>query len=320
VTERHGADEKPDDRRPLTGIALKVTSVAVFVAMSSFIKAAGRVPAGEIVFFRSFFAMIPILAVLALRRELLTAFHTSRPLGHVARGVVGVSSMALGFYGLTRLPLPEAIALNYAQPLIVVVFSAIFLGETIRVFRWSAVAIGFVGVFIISWPKLTLFAAGAEIGRDQAYGAMAVLSAAAISAIAMLLVRRLVATEKTSTIVLWFSLTATVCALATLPFGWESLSRDQVIFLVAAGFCGGIGQILMTESYRHADVSTIAPFEYTSILLGIGVGYIVFGDVPTGYMIVGATIVVAAGVFIIWREQRLGLERGAARKVVPPQG
>lgn len=312
--------EGPEDQRPLTGIALKVTSVAIFVAMSSFIKAAGQVPAEEIVFFRSFFAVFPILAVLAWRREILTAFHTARPFSHIVRGVVGVSSMALSFYGLTRLPLSDAIALNYAQPLIVVLFSAIFLGETIRIFRWSAVAIGFVGVFIISWPKLTLFSAGAQIGRDEAYGAMAVLTAAAISAVSMLLVRRLVKTEKTSTIVLWFSLTATVCALMTLPFGWESLSRNQVVFLVSAGFCGGIAQILMTESYRHAEMSTIAPFEYTSILLGIGVGYVVFGDVPTGHMIAGAAIVVAAGMFIIWREQRLGLERAAARKVTPPQG
>jgi drug/metabolite transporter (DMT)-like permease len=76
----------------------------------------------------------------------------------------------------------------------------------------------------------------------------------------------------------------------------------------------------MTESYRHADMSTIAPFEYTSMLLGIAIGYTVFGDVPTIHVIIGGTIVVGAGLFIIWREHRLGLERGAARRVTPPQG
>jgi drug/metabolite transporter (DMT)-like permease len=310
----------PDDRRPLTGIALKVVSVAIFVAMSAFIKAAGPVPAGQIVFYRSFFAMVPILAVLAFRRELLTAFHTKRPLGHAGRGVVGVIAMALSFWGLVRLPLPEVIAINYAQPLIVVMLSAIFLGEVVRIFRWSAVIVGLVGVFIISWPKLTLLSAGAHVGRDQAYGALAVLAAAAVSALAMLLVRRLVATEKSSTIVLWFSLTATICALVTLPFGWDELGRNQVFLLVAAGFCGGVAQVLMTESYRHADLSTIAPFEYTSMLLGIAVGYFAFGDVPTQAMLIGSAIVIASGLFIIWREHRLGLERGAARKLVPPQG
>ena len=306
-------------RNPLRGILLKVVSVAVFVAMSSFIKAAGQVPAGQIVFFRSFFAIFPILLVLSFRHELRGAFSTSRPGSHVVRGLVGVTAMALGFFALTRLPLPEAVTLNYAQPLLVVVFSAIFMGETIRIFRWSAVAIGLVGVIIISWPNLTLLTSGEGLTNDQSLGVMAALGSAAVSAVAMLLVRRLVAVERTATIVLWFSLTASIFALATIPFGWIALSPWQAAFLVAAGVCGGLGQILMTESYRHAQMSTIAPFEYTSMLLAIAVGFFVFGDLPTAHMLVGGAIVVGAGLFIIWREHRLGLERGRARKVSPPQ-
>lgn len=303
----------------MRGILLKVVSVAVFVAMSSFIKAAGQVPAGQIVFFRSFFAIFPILLVLSFRHELRGAFSTSRPGSHVVRGLVGVTAMALGFFALTRLPLPEAVTLNYAQPLLVVVFSAIFMGETIRIFRWSAVAIGLVGVIIISWPNLTLLTSGEGLTNDQSLGVMAALGSAAVSAVAMLLVRRLVAVERTATIVLWFSLTASIFALATIPFGWIALSPWQAAFLVAAGVCGGLGQILMTESYRHAQMSTIAPFEYTSMLLAIAVGFFVFGDLPTAHMLVGGAIVVGAGLFIIWREHRLGLERGRARKVSPPQ-
>jgi len=306
-------------RNPLTGILLKVTSVAVFVAMASFIKAAGQVPAGQIVFFRSFFAIFPILLVLAFRHELRGAFSTTRPGSHLMRGLVGVSSMALGFFALTRLPLPEAVTLNYAQPLLVVVFSALFMGETIRIFRWSAVVVGLIGVLIISWPNLTLFTSGQGLSNDQALGVMAALGSAAISAVAMLLVRRLVAVERTATIVLWFSMTASLFALCTIPFGWIVLTPWQVGFLIASGVCGGLGQILMTESYRHAQMSTIAPFEYTSMLLAIAVGFFVFGDLPTVYMLVGGTIVVGAGLFIIWREHRLGLERGRARKVTPPQ-
>ncbi|NMG39001.1 EamA family transporter [Chelativorans sp. ZYF759] len=306
-------------RNPLRGILLKVISVAVFVAMASFIKAAGQVPAGQIVFFRSFFAIFPILLVLFFRHELRGAFSTARPGSHVMRGLVGVTAMSLGFFALTRLPLPEAVTLNYAQPLLVVVFSAIFMGETIRIFRWSAVAVGLVGVIIISWPNLTLFTSGEGMTNDQSLGVMAALGSAAVSAVAMLLVRRLVAVERTATIVLWFSLTASIFALATIPFGWIALSVWQVTFLVASGVCGGLGQILMTESYRHAQMSTIAPFEYTSMLLAIAVGFFIFGDLPTVHMLVGGAIVVGAGLFIIWREHRLGLERGKARKVSPPQ-
>ncbi|RWL19027.1 MULTISPECIES: DMT family transporter [Mesorhizobium] len=299
---------------------LKIVSVAVFVAMSSCIKAAGTVPAGQIVFFRSFFAIFPIVVFLAFQGKLGTAFSTKRPLNHIARGVVGVCAMGLGFFALIRLPLPEAITLNYAQPLLVVVFSSIFLGEAIRVYRWSAVAVGLVGVLVISWPELTLLGSGAALGDQEVLGVIAALVAAAISAVAMLLVRNLVQSEPTATIVLWFSVTASILALLSLPFGWQALTPVQAGLLIAAGFCGGVAQILMTAAYRHAEASVVAPFEYTSMLLGIVVGYLAFGDVPTIHMLIGGLIVVAAGIFIIWRERQLGLERARTRQATPPQG
>lgn len=301
----------------LRGIALKVLSVTVFVAMSACIKAAGQLPAGQIVFFRSFFAIFPILVMLAWHGELATALRTSNPLGHIARGAVGVLSMAFTFIALTRLPLPEAIMLNYAQPLLVVVFSALFLREVVRAYRWTAVIVGLVGVVIISWPNLSL--SGGEAGPERSFGVIAAFLGATCSAVAMLLVRRLVHTERTPTIVMWFSLTATVASLLSIPFGWSPLTPSQTAFLVLAGICGGVAQILMTEAYRHAEASTVAPFEYTSMILGIVVGFLAFGDVPTLYTIVGGLIVVGAGIFIIMRERRLGLERGKARKVAPPQ-
>ncbi|MGX7872118.1 DMT family transporter [Mesorhizobium sp. ORM6] len=304
----------------LRGIALKVVSVAVFVGMSTCIKAAGTVPAGQIVFFRSFFAIFPIIAFLTFKGKLGTAFTTRRPFNHIARGVVGVCAMGLGFFALTRLPLPEAITLNYAQPLLVVMFSSIFLGEAIRVYRWSAVAVGLVGVLVISWPELTLLSSGEALDDQEVLGVIAALVAAAISAVAMLLVRNLVQTEKTATIVLWFSVTASVMALLSLPFGWQALTLSQAGLLIAAGFCGGLGQILMTSAYRHAEASVVAPFEYTSMILGVIVGYLVFGDVATLNTLVGGLIVVAAGIFIIWRERQLGLERTRTRKAALPQG
>lgn len=312
--------DPPGGHNTLTGIMLKIVSVAVFVGMSSCIKAAGTLPAGQIVFFRSFFAIFPIVVFLAFQGKLGTAFSTKRPLNHIARGVVGVCAMGLGFFALTRLPLPEAITLNYAQPLLVVVFSSIFLGEAIRVYRWSAVAVGLLGVLVISWPELTLLGSGAALGDQEVLGVIAALVAAAFSAVAMLLVRNLVQSEPTATIVLWFSVTASILALLSLPFGWQALTPVQAGLLIAAGFCGGVAQILMTAAYRHAEASVVAPFEYTSMLLGIVVGYLVFGDIPTVHMLIGGLIVVAAGIFIIWRERQLGLERARTRQAAPPQG
>lgn len=305
---------------PLKGIALKIASVAIFVAMMTSIKAAGPLPPGQIVFFRSAFAMLPVFIFLAWRRELASGFRTKRPLGHIARGLVGVTAMVLGFFGLTVLPLPDAITISYAQPLILTVLSALFLGETIRAFRWGAVAAGMVGVLIISWPKLTLLTGQSDIGQTEAFGVLAVLGSASLAAVAMTLVRRLIDTETTVSIVVWFSVTATIASLFTIPLGWEALETRQIVLLAASGICGGLAQLLMTQAYRYAPMSTVAPFEYTSMLLGIAAGYIFFADIPTSQTLVGGSIVVAAGLFIIWREHRLGIKRKGARRVMTPQG
>ncbi|MCO5730882.1 DMT family transporter [Rhizobium sp. SSA_523] len=305
-------------QNPLRGIAMKVISVIVFLAMQTCIKSAGEgIPAGQITFYRSAFALVPIFGYLAVRRELNTAFRTQSPFGHLKRGLLGVMAMACGFYGLIQLPLPDAIAIGYASPLMAVIFAALILKERVRIYRWTAVALGIFGVLIISWPKLSMFEQGG-MAASQASGALAVLLSAVIGGLAMVQTRQLVTTEKTATIVVFFSLTASVLSLISYPFGWAELGLDDKLFLVGAGFCGGLGQIFLTESYRHADVSTVAPFDYSSIILGIVIAYFLFGDVPTWQMLLGTSITVSAGIFIIYREHQLGLERKAARKASSP--
>lgn len=305
---------------PVRGIACKLISVALFVMMQVCIKASGPdVPAGQITFFRSAFAIIPIIIYLAYLHHLSTAFYTKNIFGHFKRGFFGILSMGFGFYGLTLLPLPEAIAIGYASPLLSVVFAALILGEKVRIFRWSAVCVGMVGVMIILAPKLSILQSAGMEGKE-AIGAISVLIGAALSGLAMVQVRQLVQTEKTPTIVLYFSLTGTILALLSIPFGWTWLSFEQTALLVGSGIAGGIAQIFLTESYRHAEVSTIAPFEYSSIILGSIIAFFLFGDVPTSTMLIGTSIVVAAGISIIFREHRLGLQRKAAKKVSPPVG
>lgn len=304
---------------PLRGILLKVLSVIVFLIMSTCIKLAGEgIATGEITFFRSFFAIVPILIYLGWRGQLRTAFHTQSVGGQIARGFVGIISMTLSFYGLVRLPLPDAIAIGYAMPLFSVIFAAVFLKEVLRVYRISAVVIGLIGVLIISWPDLTLVEQGD--GSGAALAALALIGAAILGALAMILVRRLVRTEKSPTIVLYFSVTASAFSLVSLPFGWPPMSYEQTMLLICAGFCGGVAQILLTESYRHAEVSVIAPFEYVSIVFGLIVSYFLFGEVPATMMLVGTAIVICSGIFIIYRERQLGLERKAMRRLVTPQG
>lgn len=303
--------------QPLRGITLKIISVCVFVAMASLIKAtADSVPPGQAVFFRSFFAIPVILVWLLMRGELSRGLGTRNPMGHVWRGVVGTTAMALGFSALGLLPLPEVTAIGYAAPILTVIFAAMFLGEEVRAFRLTAVALGMVGVMIVLSPRLS-------VGHDpisalETLGAVVALGGAVFAALAQVFVRKLVGTEDTATIVFWFSVTASVLSLVTLPWGWAVPSWSTAAMLVLAGFLGGIGQILLTSSYRHADASVVAPFEYASMLLALGVGFLVFGEVPSLTVLGGAAIIIAAGVLIIWRERKLGIERQRQREAGTP--
>lgn len=303
---------------PMRGIMLKVVSVFFFVGMATMLKATETIPSGEMVFFRSFFALLPVLGYLAWKGRLANAFATKRPLGHILRGLVGVASMSLGFFALTRLPLPEATAITYATPLLIVIFSAVLLNERVHFFRWTAVVVGLVGVVIILWPRLTVFSGGEALGNAEAVGALAALLAAVLSAFAMMAVRNLVHTERTEAIVTYFFISASVLSLLTLPFGWVWPTPQQAALLVGAGFFGGIGQLLMTSSYRHADMSVIAPFEYVSLILTIILGYFIFSDVPTLTMILGAIIIVGSGIAVILREHRLGLDRVKSKEANTP--
>lgn len=305
--------------RPLRGITYKLVSVLIFIVMSSLIKStADHVPAGQAVFFRSFFAIPVIVAWLAIRRELSTGLRTRAPLGHVWRGFAGTCAMGLGFAGLGYLPLPEVTAIGYAAPLLTVIFAAMFLGEDVRLFRMSCVFLGMVGVMIVLWPRLTFLHGGAS--HREAFGAMLVMGGAVFSALAQVFVRKMVATEQTAAIVFWFSVTASGLSLFTLPFGWVMPTPGETALLVLAGLLGGFGQIFLTSSYREADASLVAPFDYASMIFALGIGYFIFAEVPTITMLAGAALVITAGVLIIWRERRLGLERARQRKAMTPQG
>ncbi len=300
--------------QPLRGILFKILSVMTFMGMASLIKASSvDVPPGQAVFFRSFFALPILFGWLALRGELRDGWKTKNPLAHVWRGLAGTMGMGFGFTGLGLLPLPEVTAIGYAAPLLVVIFAAMFLGEEVRAFRLSAVALGLVGVLIILSPRLSV---GAEAGSRETLGAVVVLMGAMMAALAHVFVRKMVATEATAAIVFWFTITSSVLALLTLPWGWAVPSPSVVLMLIMAGLLGGIGQILMTSSYRYADASLVAPFDYTSMLLALVIGYFVFGEVPTGTMLLGAGIVILAGVLIIWRERQLGIARAQQRKAM----
>lgn len=296
--------------QPLRGILLTTSAITLFVVMTSLVKAAGRIPAGEAVFFRSFFSLPVIVAWLAARGQFPAGLRTRNWTGHALRGIAGSLAMGLGFAGLHYLPLPEVTAIRFATPILMVVFAALILGERIRLVRVSAVSVGLAGVLVVMWPRLTL--AG---GEAALFGALVTLASAVLAALAQVFIKSLTGIERTEAIAFYFAVTASVLSLATLPFGWVWPTGGEWPLMIGAGLIGGIGQILLTASYRHADASVLAPFTYVSMLWSLIIGYFVFAEAPTAPMLAGAGLIVLAGVAIILRERQLGLRRTAMRKV-----
>jgi drug/metabolite transporter (DMT)-like permease len=305
---------------PFAGIALKVLSTLVFSMMGASIKLVGsRYPTGEIMFFRAFFTLVPLTIWLAWRGEVKRVHRTNHLAGHIRRNIIGAAGMFLGFVGLTNLPLPDATAIGYAGPLLTVVFAAVLLKEVVRGYRWSAVLIGLIGVVLMLIPHMSLSIIADARQGGPALGALASLAGAACSAFAVVEVRRLSQSESTATIVFYFAIVCSGLALLSLHWGWKLPNLPDAMILIATGIFGGLGQILLTGSYRHAGISTLAPFDYTSMIWALGLGYVMFGNVPQQIVLAGAIVVISAGLFVIWRERQLGLVRRVEERIAKPR-
>ena len=246
--------------------------------------------------------------------RLRDALKTDDLFSHLRRATFGMLAMGLWFAALQRLSFPEATSIVYAAPLMMVVLAATMLGERVRIYRWSAVLIGFVGVFIILWPQVN---EGFDIfGDAAALGALLALCSAVFMSITSVFVRQLAQKESTTTIVLYFLISGSAVTLLTLPT-WVVPSWEDFAALVLIGILGGIGQLCLTQAFHHAEASLIAPFEYTSMIWVVGIGYFVFAEIPSVYVLLGGAIVIGSGIFVILRERQLGLPRDE-RKVGSP--
>ena len=300
------------------GIVLKLISAVLFAVMSALIRYLGpRYPVGEVVFYRSAFAILPVMLVYAWRGELAAIVRTERPLGQAGRGVISIIGMFCNFGALARLPLVESNAISFTSPLFSVALAALLLKERVRIYRWSAVIIGFFGVLVVlsqhlSGDELTIAMASATSLTGIAYG----MAGSLANAGTVIQTRRLTQSESTSSIVFYFSLSCALAGLVTWPFGWLTPTAGEFATLAGIGLLGGTGHIVLTESYRYASASVVAPFDYTSMVWALVLGYAIFGETPTLMIVIGSAIIAASGLFVIWREHQLGLAR--KRGVTPP--
>jgi drug/metabolite transporter (DMT)-like permease len=291
--------------RPVLGIALKVASLILFSGMTLCVKLLGKdTPSGQIIFARGVISVV-VLALIAWRTGQLHLLKTSNWRGHALRSLSGTVSMFFLFTAVTLIPLADVTAITYTSPMFLTVLAMIFLGERIHRFRWTALILGFVGVLIMIGPHLSF-------GAQGSLGSLTALGAALTAAIAMTSLRAMSGDEHAITITFYFSVTFLICAALTAIQGWPMPTATESVLIVLAGLFGVFGQLLMTYSYRYAEASTIAPLEYTSMIMAITLGYLFFDEIPTTSIWIGAPIVITAGSIVLWREHAL------KKRISPP--
>ena len=278
------------------GIALRVAAMFCMAGLAALVKwCSGRgVPVLEIIFFRNFFAFVPVLAYV-WRTSGFGVLKTRRPLGHLTRSTMGLTGMVCGFTAVGLLPLTQSTALSFSAPLFMTALSALVLREPVGRHRWAAVAIGFVGVLIMVHPDPT---------RMVSVGTLFALAGAVGTAGAMTAIREIGRTEPGPTIVFYFTLAGAVLGLASLPFGWVIPDASTLALLIAAGLVGGVGQLFLTEALRRAPVAVVAPFDYTQLVWASLLGFLVWGETPKWTTLAGAAVVAASGLYILYRETR----------------
>ncbi len=285
---RHRADSI------LPAIRLRLTSVALFGLMNAAIKLAevhGAV-LGEIMFWRQFGAAALVLGVIAAGPG-FASLKTKRRGAHVSRATVGLVSMALTFAALTILPLAEATTIGFSMPIFATILGAVVLGEPTGWRRWAAVLTGFAGVLIVAQPS------GSNIPLT---GALCGLSAAALTAVVSILLRQIGRTEAPLTTVFWFS----ALSLVPLAIVYAIYARSHPpltwLLLVSIGLLGGAAQIAMTDSLRLGAVSAVVPMDYTALLWATLLGWLLFDRLPAPATWIGAPVIIASGLYIVWRE------------------
>lgn len=266
--------------------------------MAGLVKAASAMPMGQVLFARSII-LVPIVLVILASQKRLGDLKTAHPGKHLARALLGFAGLAFWFMALRFLPLTEVTALLYLGPVLNVLFAGFLLKETIGWAQAGAVAVGLIGMAVIMVPQLD-----GDYDQFALIGAGLCLLNAVTFSLSLVQIRQMTFTEKTITIVFYYSLFSSLFSLMTLPFGWVVPSQEHLLILLGIGALGGFGQYLMTAAYRRASLSILAPFEYLTLLWATLIALVFFGEFPPPTTILGGLIVAAAGLTVVYRVSR----------------
>lgn len=278
------------------GIMARVAATLTIAMMAASAKLAHQSGANavEIIFYRQFFSL-PLIMLWILIGPGIGSLVTTRPRAHLTRAMIGITATVAVFMAILMLPLAEATAINFVSPLFATLLAALVLREHVGVHRWTAMAIGFVGVLLMTLSAAT--------GDAPVAGIVVALIAAFLAAAVSITVRQLGSTEPPTTIVFWFATFATIAT--ALPMPWHAQAHDAGTWALLAllGTLGGFTQILMAISLRFAPVGATAPFDYIQLLWATLLGWMIWDMLPDGWTIAGAVLIAGSGLYTFHRER-----------------
>jgi drug/metabolite transporter (DMT)-like permease len=292
MTDSHSHDRRAN----LRGIGFMLFAVAAFAALDAALKVlAGHYPPMQVAALRGL-SSLPIVLVWALATVPIAALWRIRWPLHLLRGAISIGMLAAFAYALRRMGLAEAYAIFFVAPLLITALAAPILGERVGAARWLAIAVGLIGVLVILRPS------GAGMAGAGLAG-LAVLGTALAYAISALTVRVLARSDSTQAMVLWMTALLALGAGASALPDWQPLQWEHALPIGLMAVAGSLGQYAVTEAFRHGEASVVAPFEYTALLWGIALDALFWQLRPHAHMLVGAAIVIGAGIYLIRREQ-----------------
>lgn len=284
-----------------TGIALRIGATFFFTVMVVFVKLlADEVPLGQVVFFRSAVALVPLVLYLMWTGDFPGGLRTRRPFAHVARCLLGCTALFASFASLKYLPLAHASIIGYLAPVMAVVLARFLLGERVNGIRWFAVVLGFMGMLVLVLPEVT----AASVDRLYLIGVGLALAMAVFTAGAKIQIRSLAQTENAGAIAFYFALTCSVAGALSVFWGWIQPSPLQLAYLCGAGIAGGVAHIMMTLALQHNEISKLAPFEYLSLVFAVIADFALFGLIPQGAFYVSTLMILAAMWAITFKDRR----------------
>jgi drug/metabolite transporter (DMT)-like permease len=278
--------------RPTLGIVLMLSGIAGFAVMDALVKwLTADYSVVQVAALRSWFGL-PLLCLVALRGSGLRGLKTKRPLVHGGRFLLVLGLSLSFFWALSQMKLADAIAITFAAPIFITALSVPLLREAVGLHRWFAVGAGFVGVLVMLRPGLGVFQ----------WAALSVLASVVFYALLMITTRAFKRTESTAALMLYPQLGMSIVGVLAVPFFWVTPSIADLGLFAVAGMFGSIGVMCITQAFRLAPAAVITPFEYSALLWATLLGFLLWGDLPDAITLAGAAIVVASGLYILYRE------------------